>query len=479
MTALWTVDEIIAAVNGDLLSAHHNGDINGVAFDSREILAGDLFIAMKGEASDGHLFVNAAVKNGAAAILISDDVSFDGVCNVIKVEDTQEALNNLGIAARRRMSGKVIGVTGSAGKTGTKEALFAALNRISFGKAHRSVKSYNNHVGVPLSLARMPRDCEYAVFEMGMNHVGELSALTKLVQPNAAIITTIAPAHIEFFKDESEIARAKAEIFEGLTKGGQAIISYDSPYFDLMAGIAASLGHDVIGFGFNEGADICAIEMMNRVEGGSHITAAFAQKLGGGQVTYQLSQDGRHWASNSLAVMGAVHAVGGDLAVAGLALADMAGLQGRGEVIVRNVGGGSATMIDESYNANPASMKATIEQASLTFSKPQNGHSQLILILGSMKELGDQSDHYHAALAPIIMQANPHHVILVGDEMKNLFTSMKSQVEPNSNIHHCRDAEHGEQLFHQLLCAGDLILVKGSNSVGLSKIVNKFKGLGT
>jgi Mur ligase middle domain/Mur ligase family, catalytic domain len=200
---LWTHAELLAATGG---TGSGEFDANGVAFDSREIGKGDLFFAMKGEATDGHLFIDKAFANGAAGAIVSEPVGYPHIL----VDDTMAALNTLGAASRDRMQGQVVGVTGSAGKTGTKEALYAALDRSSRGKAHRSVKSYNNHVGVPLSLSRMPRDTQYGVFEMGMNHPGELRELTRLVRPHAAIVTTIAPAHIEFFKDESAIADAKA-----------------------------------------------------------------------------------------------------------------------------------------------------------------------------------------------------------------------------------------------------------------------------
>lgn len=242
---LWTHAELLAATGGAPSGAF---DAYGVAFDSREIGKGDLFFALKGEATDGHLFIEKAFANGAAGAIVSEPVDFPHIL----VTDTFEALQALGRAARLRMQGRVVGVTGSVGKTGTKEALFAALDRSSRGKAHRSVKSYNNHVGVPLSLARMPRDTEYGIFEMGMNHAGELRGLTALVRPHCAIVTTIAPAHIEFFKDESGIADAKAEVFEGLTDDGVAIIPRDNVHFDRLDAAAGKFAKSTVGFGFSE-----------------------------------------------------------------------------------------------------------------------------------------------------------------------------------------------------------------------------------
>ena len=228
--------------------------------NSREIGKGDLFFAMKGEATDGHLFIDKAFANGAAGAIVSEPVAYPHIL----VEDTMAALNALGIASRDRMQGKIIGVTGSAGKTGTKEALYAALDRSSRGKAHRSVKSYNNHVGVPLSLSRMPRDTQYGVFEMGMNHPGELRELTKLVRPHAAIVTTIAPAHIEFFKDEAAIADAKAEIFEGLMPGGAAILPADNPQYWRLRAAAEKYADNIVSFGFSAEADVRVLDHVER-----------------------------------------------------------------------------------------------------------------------------------------------------------------------------------------------------------------------
>ncbi|HEV7232732.1 MAG TPA: UDP-N-acetylmuramoyl-tripeptide--D-alanyl-D-alanine ligase, partial [Sphingorhabdus sp.] len=373
MTALWTFDELVAATGGQPAGRF---DAEGVAFDSREIGRGDLFFAMKGEATDGHLFVDKAFANGAAGAIVSEPVAHPHIL----VEDTFAALNALGVASRARMQGKVVGITGSAGKTGTKEALYAALDRSSRGKAHRSVKSYNNHVGVPLSLARMPRDTEYGVFEMGINHAGEMRELTRLVRPHAAIVTTIAPAHIEFFKDESGIADAKAEIFESLEPAGTAIIPADNAHYRRLRDAAARYTDNIVSFGFDAGADVRVLDHVGAGDGGSLITA----KLPGGSLCYTLSQSGPHWIANSLAVLAAVEAVGGDLAAAGLAMAELGGLAGRGARHRISVGGGEALLLDESYNANPASMAATLGELG-------KYDGRKIAVLGTMKELGDRS----------------------------------------------------------------------------------------
>lgn len=461
MTALWTSDEIAQAVSG---TANGAFECNGVAFDSREIGGGDLFFAMKGEHSDGHRFAAQAFASGATGAVVSEAV--DGPH--ILVPDTMRALEQLGIASRARVSAKIIGVTGSAGKTGTKEAIYAALDRCSPGKVHRSVKSYNNHVGVPLSLSRMPRDCQYGVFEMGMNHAYEISALTRFVRPHVAVITTIAPAHIENFKDESGIADAKSEIFEGLEPGGVAIIPADNPHYPRLLDHARKYTSNIVSFGFSESADVRCIDHMANRAGGSLVTA----KLPGTMLQYELSQPGEHWVSNSLAVLAAVHAVGGDLAVAGLALADMGGLAGRGARHHIEVPGGTALLIDESYNANPASMAATLAGLG------NASADRRIAVLGAMKELGAQSPEFHRALQQPIESANVNLLLLVGEEMAPLAEALAGEIAWAGKFAHCGSVGEASQRLRDETRAGDAILIKGSNSVGLSAVVESMLGGG-
>lgn len=459
MTPLWTSAEIARATGG---AASAEFAVGGVAFDSREIGEGDLFFALKGEASDGHLYLDQVYGNGAVGAVVSEPCGRPHIL----VDDTAKALNDLAVAARARVSAKIIGVTGSAGKTGTKEALFAALNRSSRGYAHRSVKSYNNHVGVPLSLSRMAADTQYGIFEMGMNHPGELSELTKLVRPDVAIVTTIAPAHIGFFKDETEIAVAKAEIFEGLTAQGTAIIPADSPHYSLLCDAAARYTQNILSFGFDPSADVRVIEHVGAAGGGSLITA----QLPSGTLCYTLSQPGKHWVANSLAVLAAVEAVGGDLAAAGLALAELDGLAGRGARHQIALDGGEALLIDESYNANPASMAATISELG-------NLHDgRRVAVLADMKELGDQSAHYHRLLAGHLSAAKVDYAILVGEEMQNLVESLKQGVEGPADFAHCETSKQALALLQNYLRADDKVLVKGSNSMGLSAVIRVLVG---
>jgi UDP-N-acetylmuramoyl-tripeptide--D-alanyl-D-alanine ligase len=451
MSALWTSDEIVAAVGG---TASAEFEVSGVAFDSREIGPGDLFIALKGEATDGHRFVAQAFGSGAAGVIVSEPVDGPHVL----VADTFAALNDLGRASRARSSAKIVGVTGSVGKTGTKEALSAALDRSARGRVHRSVKSYNNHTGVPLSLARMPREARYGVFEMGMNHKGELAALTRLVRPHVAIVTAIAPAHREFFASDEEIADAKGEIFEGLEPGGTALIPFDSPHRDRLIAAAKPYSAEIVTFGLGDGADVRATYAIRSPSGGTMVTASLGER----QLSYTISQPGEHWVSNSLAVIGAVRAVGGDLAAAGLALADLPGLKGRGERHLLNVAGAQALLIDESYNANPASMAATLHNFG-----EEKVEGRRIAVLGAMRELGPGSDAFHAALAEPIEAARVDQLVLVGNEME----ALAKVLGPKVKMAHVGDVAAAADLVRDAIGPGDAILVKGSNSVGLAALV--------
>jgi len=452
---LWTSLEIAQAVAGE---ASRDFDANGVAFDSREITSGDLFIALKGEATDGHKFLDQTFARGAAGAIVSEPTEHPHV----RVADTMDALNALGRASRARTGAKVIGVTGSVGKTGTKEALYAALDRGDPGRAHRSVKSYNNHTGVPLSLARMPADTQFGVFEMGMNHAGELAALTRLVRPHVALVTTIASAHAEFFRDETEIADAKGEIFQGLEPGGTAIIPFDSPHRDRLIAAAQPHAGRIVTFGLGEGADVRAIETMRTLSGGTFITARLDANAGPGRETsFTLSQPGVHWVSNAMAVIAAVEAVGGDLELAGLALAELGGIAGRGARFQTRIGAGEALVIDESYNANPASMRATLAVL---------GHenaARKLAVLGEMRELGDHSEAFHAELSGPIEAAGVNYAILVGPGMASLANALEGRVD----FVHVPDAATARDRLRAVLTPGDAVLIKGSNGVGLATLV--------
>ena len=450
MTPLWTARAIAAATGG---SASADFTVQGVAFDSREVTKGDLFVAMRGEATDGHKFIDNAIAAGAAGIVCETAIDHPHIL----VTDSVAALNALGAASRARSHGRIIGVTGSAGKTGTKEALFAALDRFRPGKAHRSVKSYNNHVGVPLSLARMPSTADYGVFEMGMNHAGELAELTRMVRPHVAIVTTIAPAHMEYFGSEEAIADAKGEIFEGLEPGGTAILPFDSPHYARLRVKAEQHAAHIVSFGLGEGADVRAVDWLSDGQGGSLVTAQVQEAL----LCFTISQAGAHWVSNALAVLAAVKAVGGDLPAAGLAFAEMSGLAGRGARHRITIPGGDLLLIDESYNANPASMAVTIEQLG------RESAGRRVAILGAMKELGPDGDAYHAALAAPLVAAGVQFALLVGEEMAPLAKALEGRID----FAHVADHSAAKARLGDLIRAGDAVLIKGSNSVGLSHLV--------
>ena len=459
---LWDSEAIAKAVNGQASCAFQ---VAGVEMDSRDVVNGDLFIALKGEAMDGHRFLAKAFENGAAAAIVDRPVDYPHVL----VQDTTEALKALATMARSRTQAKIIGVTGSVGKTGVKEAIFASLERASRGAAHRSTRSYNNHVGVPLSLARMPARSRFGIFEMGMNNAGEIEGLSKQVRPNIAVITTIAPAHIENLGSMEAIAEAKAEIFSGLERGGIAVIPADSEYFERLRLAAIRMEAKIISFGRAPHADIRLLDAIPSANGGSLVTCEFDS----GRLCYTVAEPGDHWVINSLAVMAAVRAAGGDMAAAGLALAEMGGLKGRGARHGISVPGGTALMIDESYNANPASMRATLAQLGQTPS------SRRIAVLGSMKELGDFADRFHGALSEPLIAADVDYAIFVGEEMRALarelgkpaFNSLGKPLE----WEHCNTAGEAIGLLEQFgIIAGDAVLVKGSNSVGLGKLVDHF-----
>lgn len=464
---LWDAIDLARATKG---TANADFTVSGIEIDSRDVQPGDLFFALRGETMDGHRFVEMAFAKGAAAVVVDRPVEGPHIL----VQDTMDALVRLGAAARARSRAPIIGVTGSVGKTGVKEMIFAALDRASRGDAHRSVKSYNNHVGVPLSLARTPGRARFAVFEMGMNHAGEIAALTRQVRPNVAVITAIAPAHIEMLGSEEAIADAKAEIFEGLEPGGTAVIPADSPHFERLKAAALGCGAMVVSFGKAKDADVRLLDTVPAIAGGSLVTVDMGER----RVCYTIATPGEHHVINSLAVMAAVRAVKGDLGAAGVALAEMGGLAGRGARIEIEVPGGEpddngqrkALLIDESYNANPASMRATLAQLGRTPAQRR------IAVLGAMKELGSHGPGYHAALAAPMREAGVDYAVLVGDEMAALAAELgkpdASDLGKPLAFAHCLNAGEAVDALRAFgLRRDDAILVKGSNSVGLASVV--------
>ncbi len=443
--SLWTSDEIAAATGG---TASARFEVTGVTFDSREVQPGDLFVAMPGTVHDGHKFVDGAFAAGAVGAIVSQPVTGPHVL----VADTFVALQALGRASRERTHATIFGVTGSVGKTSTKEALYAALDHNRPGRVHRSVKSYNNHTGVPLSLARMPRDAEFAVLEMGMNKAGEIRALVAQVRPHVALITTIAPAHIENLGSEGLPPGRRAPAWAA---GPTAALP--TPYRDQLLKAARRRADRIITFGGGD-ADVHAVHAVAAGGGGSLISAALLER----ELTFTISQPGWHWVSNALGVLAAVEAVGADVALAGLALADMGSLKGRGERHRVPVDGGDLLLIDESYNANPASMAATISSLGA-----EKGVARRIAVLGPMRELGAHSDELHAGLAPAILSAHIDRLILIGEEMLALDEALDGRVA----VDRVGSVDEATERLREMVRPGDAVLVKASNSVGLAKLV--------
>jgi UDP-N-acetylmuramoyl-tripeptide--D-alanyl-D-alanine ligase len=449
--SLWTAQEIAAATDGQA-----SGDFaaEGVSIDSRSVAAGDLFIALQGPNFDGHEFVDAALAAGAAGALVARGNG----ANRVLVGDTQEALTALGRAARGRSRAKIIAVTGSVGKTGTKEALRLALS--GQGLTHASSGSLNNHWGVPLSLARMPREAEFGIFELGMNHAGELAVLSPIARPHVAVITTVEPAHLGHFASIEAIADAKAEIFAGVEPGGAVVLNRDNPHYARLAAAARRRGiARVISFGTHADA---AIRLLDARLGSSASTAK-ASVLGQ-IVDYRIALPGRHWVMNSLAVLGAVKAVGGDLDTAAAALSRLAGIAGRGRAHRIVLADGTIDLIDESYNASPASMRAAL--AVLGAADLGTG-GRRIAVLGTMLELGEQSAALHAALAQPLAENRIDLVFTVGGEMQHL----RDALPPAMRGAHAATAGELAPLLRAALRPGDVVTVKGSAGSRMGEIV--------
>ncbi len=461
---LWSSEDVASAMGGELSKSDWHA--SGVSIDSRTVSKGDLFFAIQGLARDGHVFVESAHKAKAAAVVVSDKEkhSLDLGASVL-VEDTLAALEDLGKAARKRVDAKVLAVTGSVGKTGTKEALKMAFGQL--GATHASEASYNNLWGVPLSLARMPAATQYGIFEIGMNHPDEIVPLTKMVQPDIAIVTTVALVHLEFFRDEVEIADAKGEIFEGLQRGGTAIINQDMVHFDRLRERALRHGAGrIIGFGVAKEADVRLIDAKLGASG-SQVVADVA----GHECRYEIGAPGKHWVLNSLAVAAALHAADADVELGLRALKKLKSPKGRGELhSIHLIKGGELTLVDESYNANPVSMKAALQ--TLASAEPERG-GRRIAVLGDMRELGATADVLHADLIGTIGATEIELVFACGPHMAALW-----EVLPKERRGEYR--ETSEQLLEPLtsgLKDGDVVMVKGSLGTNMAPIVKAIQAL--
>ena len=461
--SLWTVDEMVQAMGAERSGALPAA-VGGISIDSRSIRFGEAFFAITGDNRDGHAFVAAALKGGAALAVVAAGrrgaLGLDDIKDapLLLVPDVLEGLRGLARAARARSNAKVIGITGSVGKTGTKEALRLAL--AASGETHASVASYNNHWGVPLSLARLPASARYAVFEMGMNHAGEIEPLTRLARPHVAIITTVEPVHLEFFGSVEAIADAKAEIFLGVEPGGAAVINRDNPQFERLAGVAKRAGVGrIVSFGEHAKAD------SRLIKSSLHPDRSTVQaRILGADVTYKLGTPGQHLVLNSLAVLAAASLVGADLALAALSLGELRPAAGRGARIVLDLGAGTTLLIDESYNANPASMRAAIALLGQAEIGPRG---RRIAVLGDMLELGAAGTGLHRALAEPVLAHGVDLVFCCGPLMRALWEALPSERRGGY-------AETSGGLESELVAAlrpGDAVMVKGSLGSRMGPIV--------
>jgi UDP-N-acetylmuramoyl-tripeptide--D-alanyl-D-alanine ligase len=458
---LWTAAELTQVFGP--ASGGTMPDATGVSIDTRTLQPGDLFFAIQGDRTDGHDYIEQAFAAGAAAAVVARDVAA-AKGPLIVVADTLKALETLGGAARARSQAQIAAVTGSVGKTSTKEMLRLMLSEL--GATHAAEKSYNNHWGVPLTLARLPRDADYAVFEIGMNHAGEITPLTRMVRPHVAIVTTVAPVHIEFFASVEAIAEAKAEIFLGLGPRGAAVINRDSEFFALLARRAADAGAArCLGFGRSEQAD-WRLAGIKPVEQGSEVEAYYTPA--GVPLSFALGAPGEHLAANAVGALAVVEALGCDPEQAAVALTRFGAPKGRGAQSEHDIEGGTLLLLDEAYNANPASMEAALK---VLGSLPGPRATRRIAVLGDMLELGAQGEALHRALSPVIEAQHIDRVFCCGPQMATLYAALP-------------DARRGawaatsEELKGEVLTAlraGDAVTVKGSLGSRMGLIVEAIK----
>jgi UDP-N-acetylmuramoyl-tripeptide--D-alanyl-D-alanine ligase len=448
---LWSAAEIAAATGG---RAHGDWAVFGVSIDSRTVRPGELFVALRGPNHDGHAFVADALARGAAALVDQVPGHSSEAAPLVVVDDTMAALTALGGAARARSKARIAALTGSVGKTGTKEALRLALA----GQApiHASAASHNNHWGVPLSLARAPRDTVYGVYELGMNAPGEIATLTRLVRPHVALITTVEAAHLGFFPSIEAIADAKGEIFEGLEPGGIAVLNADNSYYSRLEALAEAAGcARVIGFGTAAGAAARLRDARLDSEGSDVVMT-----LDGRDIAFRMGAPGRHWASNALGVIACAAALGADPEAAAHALAEFRAPGGRGRQHRLAVPGGSLTLIDDSYNANPASVRAALEVLG-------SAAGRRLAVLGDMLELGDHAPRLHAGLAKAIATCRVDRVYTAGPAMRHLHEALPSARRGT----HVKDAVDLLPVLRAELRPGDTLLVKGSLGMRMGRIV--------
>lgn len=449
MTILWNEVSASDATGG---IASGTWQATRVEIDSRKVKPGDLFVAIRGDQFDGHDFVKAALEKGAVAAVVSRVPEGLEAAPLLRVEDCLRALENLGREARTRTRARVVGVTGSVGKTSAKEMLRLALS--AHGRTYATSGNYNNHIGTPLNLANLPPDTEFAVFEMGMNHAGEIEHLTRMVRPHVAAITTVEAVHIEFFASVEGIAQAKAEIFDSMPEGGVAVLNRDNPHYAYLLRKAGDYGVRIaVTFGAHEKAD-CRLMAYIPADGGCEVTAS----IHGRQLQYRLGAVGRHWAVTSLLTLAVTHALGLDDAKTALALGGFSELEGRGKVVRLRVVGGTAYMIDDSYNASPAAMQAAFAKTREVW-ESLGRKGRKLAALGNMLELGAEGPLLHAGLAPDLQDQGFDRVFTAGELMKYAYDAIPAGLRAG----HAAQAAALMPLIERELKAGDILLVKGSH----------------
>jgi UDP-N-acetylmuramoyl-tripeptide--D-alanyl-D-alanine ligase len=458
MMALWSQAELTAAF-GAAPSATLSAAVGGVSIDSRTLEPGDLFFAIKGAAHDGHDHVVRAFESGAAAAIVSREraARLAAFGPAFAVEDTLNAMERLGVAARARSKARIAAVTGSVGKTTVKEMLRAMLT--ACGATHASAASYNNHWGAPLTLARMPADARFGVFEIGMNHAGEIAPLTRMARPHAALVTTIAPVHVEHLGSIEAIADAKAEIFLGLEPCGTAVLNRDAPQFERLAKAAVSRGVRVLSFGRGAECDARLLEV-EAIAGGSRVMT----RILGRELTFELGAPGVHMAENALGALLAAEALGADLDACAAALRRFSPQKGRGERFSVPTPDGLATIIDESYNANPASMRAAL--ALLAAAKP-GPKGRRIAVIGDMLELGPKAAAMHAELAADLSANKVDLLFGAGPLTRALFEAAPASMRAAWTE---RSSDLTDEVA-RVLRGGDIAMVKGSNGSRMGPLV--------